>query len=189
MSTRQEVCLRSNQFFVWVHSVWKLGGWGGWSEPQMLLKDEKLFASMQIKAVVLQKLRAVLQMLQPADFQRFHRFTTGYEITTLGISNVCPLKLPCTESCGFFQGPIRREIMELSVSDSQPCSSKWDELQSKRSGHCCTIDYQCKMSDSLSQALVFHPAIHVQSHRWIQLFCLLSFVTGCILYIWHRFSQ
>ena len=47
--------------------------------------------------------------------------------------------------------------MELSLSDSQPCCSKWDESQSKRSGHCCSIDYQWKMSDSLSQVSLVPP--------------------------------
>lgn len=54
--------------------------------------------------------------------------------------------------------------MELSLSDSQPCSSKWDESQSKCSGHCCSIDYQWKMSDSLSQVSLFHPTTHTLTH-------------------------
>lgn len=61
-------------------------------------------------------------------------------------------------------GGIQREIMELSLSDSQPCSSKWAEAQSKRSGHCCSIDYQWKMSDSLSQVSLFHPTTHTHTH-------------------------
>ena len=59
--------------------------------------------------------------------------------------------------------------MELSLSDSQPCSSKWDESQSKRSGHCCSIDYQWTMSDSLSQVSLSHPATHTQTHTGTQL--------------------
>lgn len=57
---------------------------------------------------------------------------------------------------------IQREIMELSLSDSQSCSSKRNESQSKCSGHCCSIDYQWKMPDSLSWVSVFHPAAHTR---------------------------
>lgn len=59
--------------------------------------------------------------------------------------------------------------MELSLSDSQPFTSKWDESQCKCSGHCCSIDYQWKMSDSLSQVSLFHPITHTQTHTGTQL--------------------
>lgn len=43
---------------------------------------------------------------------------------------------------------------------ANPFSPRWDESQHKRSGHCCSIDYQWKMSDSLSQASLFNPFAH-----------------------------
>lgn len=53
--------------------------------------------------------------------------------------------------CGLSTAPPSGNHGAVRLSDSQACSSKREESQSKRSGHCCSIDYQCKMSDSLSQ--------------------------------------
>ena len=60
--------------------------------------------------------------------------------------------------------------MDLSQSASRPRGSKRDESQSQCSGHCCSIDYQWKMSDSLSQVSLSRslaPPRHTQALGWI----------------------
>lgn len=61
---------------------------------------------------------------------------------------------------------------------ANPFSLRWDESQHKRSGHCCSIDYQWKMSDSLSQASLFNPL----AHRQTELKFLLLFVGDSLLH-------
>jgi len=103
-------------------------------------------------------IKMIISAKQWSDFQsQFQGLTRRDGMVALEISRMCMLKSPCVH------GSIHREIMELSVSDSQPCSSKWDELQSKCSGHCSSIDYQWKMSDSLSRVSVFYSATHSRS--------------------------
>lgn len=59
---------------------------------------------------------------------------------------------------------------------ANPFSPRWDESQHKRSGHCCSIDYQWKMSDSLSQASLFNPF----AHRQTELDFFLLFVSASL---------
>lgn len=72
--------------------------------------------------------------------------------------------------------------MDLSLSDSRPHSSKWDESQSKCSGHCCSIDYHWKMSHSLSQASPFSPPSlwDTKTHNWIKLLLLVWNRLRCV---------
>lgn len=56
--------------------------------------------------------------------------------------------------------------MDLSQSDGRPVGSKWEESQSKCPVHWCSIDYQWKMSDSLSQVSLLQPTTPLrQPHK------------------------
>lgn len=135
--------------------------------PEIALQDEYgLFSckNEQLKrSTNFVSIQLTIQQSSTVTFrQGFSKICCRRIMMALGISTYVHLQVTM-----FFFSIWKSWFCEY-LSVSQPCNSKWEESRSKCSGHCCSIDYQWKRSDSLSQVSLFtlpQTLRHTEAHN------------------------